>query len=536
MIQYIIQIVSFHIFFLVVYDIFLKKETFFNWNRLYLLGTAVLSLVIPFIKVESFKNVVSQDYILSFPTVFSETQNLMVLDEVVLQGSNSSHSFSWYLNIFLLAGSALALLYFIYRVSNILKLIYKNPKTRKNNINIVKLFNSSAAFSFFNYVFLGEDINTKERNAIIKHELVHVEQKHTLDLLFFELIRVAFWFNPLIYMYQNRMSDLHEFIADSKAVKHNKKQYYENLLAQVFETQSVSFINPFFKQSLIKKRIIMLQKSKSKQIQLVKYLLLVPMVLAMLVYVSCSEDATNATQNGIDLSKYGYTIELKENGVAEVPADKHLEYETFLKNNPDYVAWAQTNEENTEMTYSVHHKDEMVPENLTKTGVNSPDGTSYVMYINFPDSGNKEKVLKEKYMETLKSEADSIFSESISKDIEVPFAVIEKAPFFPDANQSTNEVEKRKEFQSSINQFVAQNFDINLAKELNLVGEQKISVFFKIGADGKIKDIKARAVHPALETEAIRVVNMLPTMIPGEQKGKKVAVPYYLPIKFQINE
>ncbi|WP_250433225.1 M56 family metallopeptidase [Hanstruepera flava] len=536
MIQYIIQIVSFQIFFLVVYDIFLKRETFFNWNRLYLLGTAVLSLVIPFIKVKSFKNVVPQEYVLSFPTVLSETQNSMVLDEVVLQGSNSSHSFSWYLNILLLVGSALALLYFIYRVSNILKLIYKNPKTRKNNINIVKLFNSSAAFSFFNYVFLGEDINAKERNTIIKHELVHVEQKHTLDLLFFELLRVVFWFNPLVYMYQNRMSDLHEFIADSKAVKHNKKQYYENLLAQVFETQSVSFINPFFKQSLIKKRIIMLQKSRSKQIQLVKYLLIVPMVLGMLVYVSCSDDSTNTKEDDINLSQYGYTVKNNANGIVEIPVDEHDKYETFLKNNQNYVAWAEISPDESEITYSVHHKDEMVPENLTKVVVNMVDGGSYDMYIDLPDTGNKDKKLIEKYNEKLKHEADSIFSESISKDIEVPFAVIEKAPYFPDANQTSNEVEKRKEFQSSINKFVAQNFDTNLAKELNLVGEQKISVFFKIGVDGKITDSKARAVNPALEAEAIRVISMLPTMIPGEQKGKKVAVPYYLPIKFYIKE
>ena len=130
----------------------------------------------------------------------------------------------------------------------------------------------------------------------------------------------------------------------------------------------------------------MLQKSKSKQIQLLKYALLIPMVIGMLMYSSCSDEATDGTKNNIDLSKYGYTIELSDNGLVEVPAVKHEEYETFLKNNSDYVSWAQINNETNEITYSVHSKEEQVPDNLTQLTVNSPDGGSYDMYISLPNS------------------------------------------------------------------------------------------------------------------------------------------------------
>lgn len=82
--------------------------------------------------------------------------------------------------------------------------------------------------------------------------------------------------------------------------------------------------------------------------------------------------------------------------------------------------------------------------------------------------------------------------------------------------------------------FIVKKFNTDLAGDLGLSGIQKISVFFKIDKTGEIVDIKARAPHPRLEQEAIRVVSLLPKMKPGKQRGKAVRVPYYLPIKFQV--
>src|SRR5690606_20802505 len=177
------------------------------------------------------------------------------------------------------------------------------------NLLIIHLLNSNAAFSFFHYIFLGERLNDNDKDAILKHEMVHVKEKHTLDLLFFEVLRIFFWFNPLVYMYQNRIMTLHEFIADQQAVKHqDKSQYYQNLLSQVFQTQNISFINPFFKQSLIKKRIVMLQKSKSKQVKLLKYALLIPIVFGMLVYTSCAKEEVQNSNKELSISEQIETL------------------------------------------------------------------------------------------------------------------------------------------------------------------------------------------------------------------------------------
>ena len=81
---------------------------------------------------------------------------------------------------------------------------------------LVILPDTKTAFSFWRTVFLGAGLAPKQREIILQHEQVHVKQRHTFDQLFFELLRILFWFNPLVYMYQNRMSSLQEYIADAK--------------------------------------------------------------------------------------------------------------------------------------------------------------------------------------------------------------------------------------------------------------------------------------------------------------------------------
>ena len=289
MLYYIIQIIAFQVFFLLVYDVFLKKETFFNWNRFYLLFSAIISIVLPFIKVERLKEVIPKEYVVNLPTIFiGKAKNTPHLIEELDTVNISSNSI-WSYEYFIYLGSILALGVFLFKLKNILFLTYKKPKIKHQKAFVFNHLEGKNAFSFFNYIFLGKQLNNEEQQSIIAHEYVHVTQKHTLDLLFFEVLRILFWFNPLVYMYQNRAANLHEFIADSKAIKNNnKKHYYESLLSQVFDTKKVSFINPFFKQSLIKKRIIMLSKSKSKQINVLKYTLIIPMVFGMLLYTSCS--------------------------------------------------------------------------------------------------------------------------------------------------------------------------------------------------------------------------------------------------------
>lgn len=281
MVQYIVLVITFQLLFLAIYDLFLKKETFFQSNRVYLIGTFLVSLFLPFVKLPVFKTVVSQQYA------------AIVLDEIVLTANSpqaaAESSFPW-LKVLFVIGAVISFALFVYKIYQIIKLKQAGEKQKFTDYIKVTIPKSNNAFSFYNTVFMGDAVTKENEEGILEHELVHVKQKHTLDLLFFEVMRIALWFNPLVYIYQNRIAEVHEFIADSKVKKTSKKEQYELLLSQIFETKNISFINHFYKSSLIKKRIVMLQKSKSGKVLKLKYLALVPLVTGMLFYTSCETE------------------------------------------------------------------------------------------------------------------------------------------------------------------------------------------------------------------------------------------------------
>ena len=123
--------------------------------------------------------------------------------------------------------------------------------------------------------------------------------------------------------------------------------------------------------------------------------------------------------------------------------------------------------------------------------------------------------------------------EEVEEDIEVPFSVIENVPIFPGCDKGNN-AERRKCMSQKITKFVQKEFNVNIARNLGLYGRQRISVIFKINKKGNVVGVRARAPHPNLKKEAIRVVNMFPKMKPGKHRGKAVIVPYSLPIIFQV--
>ena len=283
MVTYIIQVVLFQIAFLVVYDFFLSKETFHNYNRWYLLGTPMVSFLLPLIKIPTFQKAVPEKLMVFLPEILMSPQQAIEQVDYYTGGSVN------YLSLFFWIGVCVFSIVFLVKLFKIFSLISKNETIQKAFYRLVLLPKQTTAFSFFNFIFLGKSISKEKQADIIRHELIHSKQKHSLDLLFFELLRIAMWFNPLVYIYQQRITLLHEYISDAEVVKATEKHDYLNkLLSQTFQVENISFVNQFYKHSLIKKRITMMTKNKSKQIKKTKYLLLLPLLASMLLYTSCS--------------------------------------------------------------------------------------------------------------------------------------------------------------------------------------------------------------------------------------------------------
>ncbi len=216
----------------------------------------------------------------------------------------------------------------------------------------------------------------------------------------------------------------------------------------------------------------MLQKSRSKTIAKFKYLVLVPLMLVMLIFVACSEEKMqNNEKNSIvsQVQNLRAAIESKEK-------ISHKEFELLRSLQEDYKG--------------------------------------------------KVEVEVLEVIETKKYAEGAV----------VPFAVIDEVPVFPGCeDMETNNARKDCMSQKLIDH-VKDNFNTGLGKELGLTGINRIIVFFTINKNGNVIDIKSRGPHPAFEEEAKRVIAALPQMTPGKQRGQEVNVYYTLPIAFEVDE
>ena len=152
-----------------------------------------------------------------------------------------------------------------------------------------------------------------------------------------------------------------------------------------------------------------------------------------------------------------------------------------------------------------------------------------------------EKEVEETVLESTETdENEAVEVEEIEEVVEeeevledVPFAIIEDAPVFPGCKGS--KADKKKCLQEKIKKHVTKKYNVDLANELGLdPGKKKVYVIFKISKTGAITDVRARGPHKRLESEATRVVKLLPKMIPGKQRGRAVGVKYTLPITLLV--
>ncbi len=134
-------------------------------------------------------------------------------------------------------------------------------------------------------------------------------------------------------------------------------------------------------------------------------------------------------------------------------------------------------------------------------------------------------------------EVEEVVEAPVEEEVEdVPFAVIEDVPIFPGCENLRNNDERKKCMSEKISKYVNKEFDTDLGAELGLSGINRVIVQFRIDEKGNIGQVRARAPHPRLEQEAARVINSLPKMKPGKQRGKPVGVMYSLPIAFKVQD
>ncbi|MBD1423500.1 M56 family metallopeptidase [Sphingobacterium chuzhouense] len=247
------------ILFFVIYILVLKRLTFFQWNRIYLLSAIAVSFVIPllqFVDLSNHREVYRPLAIIDFP----EMETVGVTD--TLEHNHSWSTMDWARFLYI-AGTGLMFFWLGIRLYRVFKTFGDNSIEQRS-------------FSFFNRVFIAEE--TQHRDVIASHEQIHMKQGHSYDILFVEIVRVFNWFNPIFYFYLKELKFQHECIAD-KACSEDKVQYAELLVLNAMGVSHSVLTHEFSNQSFLKQRIMMLFKNKSKKINRAKYLLILPTVL-----------------------------------------------------------------------------------------------------------------------------------------------------------------------------------------------------------------------------------------------------------------
>ncbi len=265
----------------VFYYLVLRRLTFYNYNRWYLLGYTVLCFFIPFINVSAVlqKNNWQQNGIVSWvPAISSDA-----VPELPVTNQGSWGLWQWAVAI-AVAGMLVMICRLMIQLFSFKKMLQQAEPVSNAGMNLYQVNDNIMPFSFGNSIFINRHLHAEhELEEIIRHEFVHVKQKHSLDIIWAELLCIINWYNPFVWLLKRSIRQNLEFIADHKVLENgiNKKEY-QYLLLKVIGNNQYSIANQFNFSSL-KKRIAMMNKTKSAKRQLIRLLFLLPATAVLLL-------------------------------------------------------------------------------------------------------------------------------------------------------------------------------------------------------------------------------------------------------------
>ena len=261
----------------VFYQIISAGDTFFKWRRLSLLTVYMLSLLLPTIDLSVLVNE-------TVPLGNILPRMAYNLPEVMVQPTHDN--FDWQqLAVWLYTGVALALLLRVFwQVGVVCRLAQRSERATLHGTAVCLLTGDYSPFSFFRWIFVNPDDKTPSQvQQILTHEQTHVAQWHSADALLSQLFVAVFWFNPVAWLMRLQVRNNLEYLADRSVLCEgmDKKAYQYHLLAVAYR-KNVATITNNFNVLPLKRRIMMMNKQTSNPLARFKYLLFVPLAVALL--------------------------------------------------------------------------------------------------------------------------------------------------------------------------------------------------------------------------------------------------------------
>ncbi|MEH3113370.1 TonB family protein [Pedobacter terrae] len=548
--HYLLQVNLYLIVFFGFYKLLLYKETYFTLNRIYLVTAGVLSICTPFIRLEWLTEQKAAQQVYT-----SVNWEAVLAQATIITDRNDGFNWSNVLVYIYCAGILFFFGRFIYNLLAVKKLIAINK--------------AGSAFSFFRKKVIDQELPLMD--VIDIHEETHIKQWHSLDILFFEIIGIITWINPVIYFYKKAIKNIHEYLADELAAEFqgDKAEYAMLLLSKAFGISPNSLTNGFLEKSLIKKRIFMLHKERSKKIAIIKYGIFIPLFALIIVLSSATIRKNEKLLSITDQIPMDKPLEMVENIISSpvknvIPphtsVDSRIDpnwkgFYQFLANNIKYPKEANSNQirGNAQVKFNIKAgvvthitsniklgagcDEELMRVILLYKGFNTIADGKYALPVSFsiPESSEEFK--------------NKLFPKS---DGYINLNKINILSYLPEVTETKDlksenkgevydfvSIEKQPEFPGGITKFykyVGSNIKYpKVAQDNNIQG--KVFLCFVVEKDGSLSDIQVtRGLGSGTDEEAIRVLKESPKWNPGIQNGSAVRVKYNININFTLTD
>lgn len=497
------------------YHFVLRNTLFHKYNRYYLLASVLLSVFVPFLNIPIYfsGNNHTTNGIVNTIFYFGMDQG----KEVVVSINKSMtkvDGFNWS-QILLIAYIFITLLAFLRMIVSLIKITNlkrKYPVEKIDSISFYKTNEPGTPFSFFNALFWNNkiELHSPKGQQIFRHEIFHIRQLHTVDVLFLKMVSALFWINPFFHLIKKETKAIHEFLADEFAIQSSDKwQYAELLLMQALQTRH-SIVNPFF-HNQIKRRIAMIQNSTTTGKQYLRKLLTLPALAIVLALFAFNYKARRNEKQQLQVSTVTDTLPKNLSGT-KLLIDKENEF--TIKSDSIVIK----DNENT--------KDNDFKEALIIVNGNR------VLYQDF---------IKKTYTAGImtiypKNDAEAIKlygADAVNGVIEM------KAVRIINNSASTTKIDTEAGFPGgdvAWRKYLTQNLNAATPVENGAPsGKYTVMILFQIDADGSVKDIKAITNHGyGMEKEAIRIIKKGPKWVPANQGGVNVSSYRKQPLTFVV--
>jgi len=326
---------------LIFYKLLLQKETFFYLNRFVLLACMMLAFVLPTLHIPqqlSFRKAPSSVEIASNESQIHTNNITRPIEESVHstlaepaqknQTIRFEQVMQWLIYLYWF-GVAIFGLNFLMQAGILLYKAYSRPVIKDGRFRIVEVTGDKAPCSFGNNIFINpEKYDWVTYNQVLLHEKIHIEQKHTLDLLFAEIVLIFQWFNPFAWLWRKELESNLEFFTDNRLLQHDavEKESYQMSLLKVAAPHFPLSLTTNYNQSLLKKRLLMMNAKKSNVHTIWKYFFLLPlMVLFVCLFNEPVAQSQSNVEQKITKSKSGHdnhSVKTEGNWFATIKGDK----------------------------------------------------------------------------------------------------------------------------------------------------------------------------------------------------------------------